>query len=408
MTDHARALQRGISLLDVGRPEEAEKHFRTALAADSSDPDLLAYLARSLHRQGRYDEALEAAQNSVTADPTRVFGLVVLSAAHAALEDFATALDLVRRGLHLEPNLAALHRQEGALLIAQDRAEEAFVPLARARALDPEDADTIAMTGIALHEVRRFAEAEQAASDALRLDPDNVDAHRLRGQLQLRRGGGKAAVDAHRTALRLDPQDPHSRQALGTAMKSRNPVYGLLLRFGSWMEGLPSGVRLLVLFAPLILIRVLRPVSDQLWAQVLIALVVLVVVLSWALEPVMNTVLLTSSFARQLLPRSTKLATYAFLAYLGAATAAAIAGITTDSDRTLFLALAFGLWSVTAGQTHLVEESRRKLAIGLQCAGAVVGAAAALAIALGLGPADPLLAIFFFLGLAMLWFTAFA
>ena len=408
MTDHARTVERGIALLDVGRPEEAERHFRAALAAEPNNADLLVYLAQSLHRQERYDEALETAQQGVAADPTHVFGLAVLSAAHAGRKEFAPALEALRRGLQLEPNLPALHRQVGALLVAQDRAQEAFAPLERARALDPADADTVAMIGVALYEVRRFADAEQAVRDALQLDPDNVDAHRLRGLLQLRRGGGKSAVDAHRTALRLDPNDPHSREALGTAMKSRNPVYGLLLRFGSWMDGLPSGARWVVLLAPIILIRILRPAHDQLWAQVLIALVVAVVVLSWALEPLMNTVLLASSFARLLLPRRTKLATYAFLAYIGAAVAAVAVGVITDSDRALFLASGFGVWSVTAGQLHLVEESRGKLAIGLQGAGAVLAVAAGLATALGLAAADPLLAIFFFVGLAMLWFTALA
>ncbi len=34
------------------------------------------------------------------------------------------------------------------------------------------------------------------------------------------------------------------------AMKSRNPVYGLLLRFATWQEGLPAGAKWLVILAP--------------------------------------------------------------------------------------------------------------------------------------------------------------
>jgi tetratricopeptide (TPR) repeat protein len=407
MTD-AGAAERGIALLNLGRPKDAEQYFRDALAAEPTDPDLLVYLAQSLHRQARYDEALEAARQAVAADPTHVAGLAVLSAAHAGREDFPSALDALRRGLRLAPTVAALHRQEGVLLIAQDRAVEAFGPLERARALDPEDADTVATIGAALYEARRFPEADQAVAEALRLDPDNVEAHRLLGLLQLRRGGGKSAVDAHRTALRLDPTDPSSRHALATAMKTRNPLYGQLVRFGAWMDGLPSGARWGILLAPLILNRVLRPFDDRLWAQVLIVVVVALVVLSWALEPIMNTVLLLSSYARNLLPRITKLATYAFLAYVAAAVAAVSVGLSMESDRTLFLAFGLAVWSVTAGHLHTVKKSRRKVAIGIEIAGALLGALTVVTMVLGLPAAGALLAIFVFLGLAMVWFTAFA
>ncbi len=76
------------------------------------------------------------------------------------------------------------------------------------------------------------------------------------------------------------------------------------------------------------------------WAQVLVILIFAAVVLTWALEPVMNTVLLCSSFAWNLLPRSAKLATYAFLAYALLAVPSVTAGIATARDGALMLALA--------------------------------------------------------------------
>jgi Flp pilus assembly protein TadD len=267
MTDGAGAAERGNALLDLGRAIEAEKYFREALAAEPANADLLVSLARSLQQQERYDEARDAARQGLAASPEHLGGLLVLSAAMAGLEDFPAALQAVQRGLQIAPGLAQLHAQEGALLIAQGNSANAFGPLELARTLDPEDSGTVALISAALYNTRRFEEAERTAADALRLDPDNSEAHRILGLLSLRRGGGRSAVDAHRTALRLDPTDPDYREGLATAMKSRNPLYGLLLRLGNWQEGLPSGARWLVLLAPFLASRVLRPFDDHVWRR---------------------------------------------------------------------------------------------------------------------------------------------
>jgi Flp pilus assembly protein TadD len=406
MTEGAGAAERGIVLLDLGRPAEAERHFRDALATDPSNADLMVYLAQSLNVQERYAEARDAAREALAANPRHVGGLIILSAALAGLQDFEHALDANRHGLQIAPDLPQLHRQQGAILISQGRSAEAFGPLERARTLDPEDSLTVALVGAALFNVRRFPEAEQAVADALRLDPDNPEAHRIRGLLSLRQGGGRTAVDAHRTALRLDPTDPGFREDLATAMKSRNPLYGLLLRFADWQAGLPSGARWLVLLAPFIATRILRPFNDQLWAQVLLVLIVAVVMLTWALEPVMNTVLLCSSYARNLLPAATKLATCAFLAYAVTALTAVIAGLTLPSNRALLLGFGLGLWAMSAGQAHQFYGRRKKVVLGLHAAGAVLAVLTASAMALGTSAAEPLSLVLILSGVAMLWFTA--
>lgn len=406
--DVDQSAERGAALLDLGRAKEAEAHFRSALAGDPDSADLHVYLARALHQQERYGEARAAARAGLAADPEHLGGLFVLSASLAGLGRFPAARDAVQRGLRLAPAIPDFHRQEGALLLAEERPEQALESLARARHLDPEDSGTAGLQAAALFTLRRYPEAEEAVADALRLDPDNAEAHRIRGLLSLRRGGGRDAVDAHRQALRLDPSDVGYREGLGLAMKTRNPLYGWLLAYGHWLNGLPGGVRFGFLIAPYLLTKVLRPFDDQLWARVAVIVVIAFVALTWTLEPVMNVVLLCGRRTRTLVPRDARLAAFAFLAYAVGALTAVTVGLTNHSERALVLALGMALWSVSAGMTHTVGRSRRRVAIGLQCAGGVLTIAAVAAALTGSGAAPGLSGVLVVTGAAMTWFTSLA
>ncbi|WP_372448477.1 tetratricopeptide repeat protein [Saccharothrix coeruleofusca] len=403
----AVAVRRGQALLELGRAKEAEGHFRTALAASPGDPELHTLLAQSLLRQQRYGEARDASRAALTADPEDVTAHSALAGALAGLKLLPEALEVVRRALELAPLSAGLHLQEGYVLLAQDRPAEALESVGRARALAPEDADCAALRAAALYELHRLDEADAAVAEALRLDPQHVDAHRIQGLLALRRGGGESAIRAHRTALRLDPTDSGAREGLSVALKSRNPLYGALLRYGSWLSSLPTGTRWLVLLVPFVLTRLLRPFDGQTWAEVLIVVVVALVVLSWALEPLMNCVLLLGR-ERHLLSRPARLATYGFLGFASASIATVVVGMTAGPPRLMTLALGLGLWAMATGSAHTVRADLRKVpAIGAAVAAllAVVAFAATVA---GAESAGLVVSLVLLGGIAATWFTVFA
>ncbi|MFD1149905.1 tetratricopeptide repeat protein [Saccharothrix hoggarensis] len=398
------AVQRGQALLDLGRAREAEAQFRTALSAAPGEPTLHALLAQSLLRQERYEEAREASRTAVAAAPEHVMAYSTLAASLAGLKRLPEALEAVRQALALAPGYAVLHVQEAYVLLAQERPEDALTSIARARALDPEDSDAAALQAAALYDSHRLEEADAAVAEALRLDPQNADAHRIQGLLALRRGGGESAVRAHRTALRLDPTDAHARDGLSIAIKSRNPLYGLMLRYGSWLASLPTGLRLLVLLLPFILTRLLRPFDGEAWASALIVVVIVFVVLSWSLEPLMNLVLLLSR-ERHLLSRPARLATYTFLGFGAAALATVAVGATTGPSRLLTLAMALCLWAMATGSAHTVNQGRRKvLHIGAGAA-AVVSTLAFAGTVAGTGGAGLAVTVVLLGGVAATWFT---
>lgn len=401
------AAQRGVALLDLGRVKEAEGELRKALAAEPGDVRVLSLLGDALLRQENHDEAVATLRSALAADPEFVPAYSLLAAALAGLEQYAEALDAVRRGLALAPEFAGLHLQEAGVLMAQERYADALASIDKASALDPENSSAAALRAAALCSLRRYDEADVAVDEALRLDPENAEAHRVRGVIALRRGGGRSAVAAHRAALRLDPTDSYSRDGLSTSLKSRNPLYGALLRFSVWLESLPKWVRIAVLVAPLVLTRVLRPFDDQLWAMVLIVAVAVLALLSWTLEPLMNVVLLLGR-DRHVVNRDARRATYLFLAFLACAAACAVLSQVTGPAQLLPVAIGFGFWAMATGSGHLLEPGQRKIVGYGAVAAAVLGAMAIAAVLAAAPGATVVVAIVLLSGVAALWFTAFA
>lgn len=368
---------------------------------------LLTLLAEAQLRQERYEQARESSRAALAAAPEHIWAHSILAAALSGLKLHAEALESVRRGIALAPEMAGLHLQEGYVLLALERPGDALRSVSTARELDPEDPDGAVLQARVLYELDRYAEADTAIDEALRLDPENTDAHRMQGALALRRGGGKPAVAAHRTALRLDPTNANTREGLTVALKSRNPLYGWLLRFSAWLDSVPKGVRVAVLLLPFILTRLLRPYEGQTWATVLLIVVVAFVLLTWTLEPLMNCVLLLSK-DRHLLARPARLATYGFLAFASGAVTCVVFGLTNGPAGLLPIAFGLGLWAMVVGSAHTLRADWRKGLVAAAVLAAAAAAFATVATIAGLGGATTAVTVLVVGGVAAIWITAFA
>ncbi|HXH78920.1 tetratricopeptide repeat protein [Nocardioides sp.] len=406
MSQASPSVARGVALLDLGRAKEAEQSFRDALAADPSDDQALAYLAHALLEQDRFVDARSAARNALAADPHNLTALTALASAHAGVEEWKEALETIDNALALAPEFGGLHRQAGAILSMQKRHPEAIAALQQAVRLDPESSSTWSTLARALHAARRQPEAEAALERALQLDPQSADAHQVRSVFLLKQGGGARAVSTSRESLRLDPTSEANREIYALARKSRNPLYGLLLRFSFFLESKPPGVRLALLLLPFFASRLLRPYDDALWARVLIGALIAIVVLTWVLEPLMNTLLLTTRAGRGLLSPLTKRATYAFLIYAAAALGFGVATAVDAAAGFGLLALGLALWAVTAGHIHGVDAHRLRTNLGLHAGGAALSVAAVGTALTGAGAADGFAALLVLSGVAMTWLSA--
>ena len=141
-------------------------------------------LAQALRELGRYDQAAEAAQATLTVQPNNLDALLELGRAH----------------------------------IARGQAFYGVAPLEKARNLAPRDWRSYSLLGVAYEQVRRFDDARAAWNQALAVSPDNPDVLTNAATAALTRGDAPGAETLLRRAAAQPTASAKVRQNLALAL----------------------------------------------------------------------------------------------------------------------------------------------------------------------------------------------
>lgn len=137
------------------------------------------------HRAGRLAEAAEVYRRVVDADPTNADALHYLGVIASQKGDQAASVDLITRAIALKSDAPKFHNN----------------------------------LGVALRELKRFAEAEASFRRALELNPDFIDAENNLAGLLSSQNRHAQAVEAFRKILKRNPNFADGWNQLGVALK---------------------------------------------------------------------------------------------------------------------------------------------------------------------------------------------
>jgi tetratricopeptide (TPR) repeat protein len=235
-----------------GRPEEAEKAFRLAIADEPAKVEWHAGLAEALIAQARQEEAVPALIDATALDPSRadLFNELGLIEVHPA-----KAEEAFRAAIAADPACAIYQANLAVCLIDQWRLDEAEACFHEAIRLQPSDLSYSIDLGHLLIDMGRFADAEllfrrtlwSVPQTALLDGPawtaygagrfDDADAlfgkracseqddrlawgYRGRGIALLAMGQDREAIVSLRAAVSLAPREPTFHQELGEALRA--------------------------------------------------------------------------------------------------------------------------------------------------------------------------------------------
>jgi arylsulfatase A-like enzyme/Tfp pilus assembly protein PilF len=203
-----------FSLQRMGRHEEASQAFAKALSFGSGTPSLAVAAASSLIAQGRLDEARAHADLAMKANPGGAYDILVQVA--LARHDQKGALDLMRLAVESGVASPGLRRRYVLLLAGQGDPQQAIAALQPlADRGDPEAMNALATS---LSDAGRHPEAEALLRKLVANQPANARAHELLGMVALRLERPAEARTELRRALDLDGKSPSAWNTLGVAL----------------------------------------------------------------------------------------------------------------------------------------------------------------------------------------------
>lgn len=301
-----RHLQRAQVLMSQSRSDLAEPELRQALADDPEHAPAMTLLAICLTERDALEEATDLARQAIVLQPDLSLAHFALAAAMRERNRLPEAAAAVQEAIRLDPTQPLYFAELSQQAFQRHNWQAALDAAEHGLRLDPENVGCSNLRALALERLRRTDDAAATLRATLARDPDNALSHANQGWNYLHQHNTGKALEHFREALRLDPKLEWARIGMVEAIKARNPVYGLLLRYSLWMSTLDTRVQWGILIGGFIGYRYVvglwraHPEAGWLWGTIVVAYVA-VVLLTWLGNAAFNLVLRTSRFGRLIL-----------------------------------------------------------------------------------------------------------
>lgn len=296
-------VMRGIHLLELGRTADAEREFRAALTEQPNNAYAHALLSRCLVERKEFDEATREAEAAVGLGPDDPRSHFALARVWHERNYDDRALHSIGEAIRLQPQEAEYFAFRAMLHLGASRWSEALADAETGLRSDPEHINCNNLRAMALVKLGRRNEAGNTIDAALARDPQDAFSHANKGWALLEARDPKRAMNHFREALRLQPTMEYARAGIVEALKARNPIYALFLRYMFWMSRFSPRVQFAIILGGYFGQRFLRdlehafPSLAWLTAPLIIAYVVFAI-FSWLARPIFNLLLRLHPFGK--------------------------------------------------------------------------------------------------------------
>ncbi|NLE57524.1 MAG: tetratricopeptide repeat protein [Planctomycetes bacterium] len=343
-------------LIEQSRPELAEQEARRGLAESPDDGRGHALLALSLAQQEKLKEATAAIETAIHSTPDEPFPHYIRAIILHDRSRPEEALEAIHEAIRLDPENAYYHALLGQVFLLQRQWSQALAAAEEGLRLDPEHVQAANVRAAALVKLGRRLEAAQALDAALARDPDDANTHANRGWALLHEGKHRQALESFREALRLEPGNEWARHGIVEALKAKNIVYGLMLRYFLWMGTLSGKARWGLILGGYFGARALSSIARSNpplapFIAPFLILYLLFVFLTWTAGPLFNLLLRLNRFGRLALSREQIVASNWVGGSLLLAFVCLGLGFVLDNGGLLVASLVFGLLSMPLAGT---------------------------------------------------------
>ncbi len=235
--------QRGNSLMNEGRYEEAIEAYNNALRIKPKDVELLKRIGKACVKIGVDREAIEIYKQVTHLKPDDAEAHFALGDIYSRRGKDEQAMESFKQVIHFNPNSAETYvrlgdifcryglRQVGKKIFEQTIGirlitpdygsgyEQAIEAYNKALAIKPNLASAYSGLGWVFKVLEEYEKAIETFNQAISLDPDNVFAYYEIGRIYMKDARYKKAVEILEQAIQIDPEDIETLCALGYSYK---------------------------------------------------------------------------------------------------------------------------------------------------------------------------------------------
>jgi tetratricopeptide (TPR) repeat protein len=301
-------LDRARLLYQQGRFDLAENELRQTLAAEPHDAYAHSLLALCLAQRKEFQEATAEAQQAIHLEPDFSFAHFTLAHVLFDRNRFAEALSAINEAIRLEPEDADYFALLANIHLNERRWREALAAAEQGLQFNPEHVGCTNLRAMAMVRLGRKSEAGATIDAALSKNPDNSLTHANQGWTLLHQGEPKKAAEHFREALRLDPQNEWARQGIIEALKARNIIYALMLKYFLWMSKFSRRGQWVIILVGYFGNQMLAGLAQSNpaiapWVLPLRILYLVFALMTWLASPLFNLLLRLNKFGRLVLSR---------------------------------------------------------------------------------------------------------
>lgn len=219
------------ALREAGRLEEAEAHYRRALAISPHYAAAHSNLGALLRATGRVEEAISHYREALRLQPDHPTARYNLGNALLAEGRPLEAAEQFRQVVAEQPDSVEAHNNLGVALATAGQLEAAARAFRAALALDPASADAHRNLANVLDEMGHKEEAMRHFEHALTANPSFFEGHYDFGRALLAWGDLSRAVSHLRRAVALNPRSADAHNNLGVAFASAGQLEAAIEHF---------------------------------------------------------------------------------------------------------------------------------------------------------------------------------
>jgi serine/threonine-protein kinase len=205
---------RGLVLAGLDRPQEAIAAYRKALTLNPKLAQVWANLAEVLIKQKDWAAVRDVCQEALAAGSTNAEILSYLGSALLEKGQLDEAIRQLTKAAKLAPQQAVIHYNLGNALAKRGRMDEALASYRRAAQINPQLVDAQYNLGWGLLQQSRLTEAIDAFRQALAQAPRDGEMHEVLIKTLLRAGRFEEARAATNRALKVLPEKDPARPAV--------------------------------------------------------------------------------------------------------------------------------------------------------------------------------------------------